>query len=204
MSVICNFGSQRYLRFNFKSKHNTSLTINRFFIVIHISILLISCNLNSKNSTKEIIRFNSATGITSLDPAYARTQENIRAVNQVFSGLVKLNDQLNVVPSIAKKWSISEDANTYTFVLNSGVFFHNHPVFKMHKREVISSDFEYSFKRILDPSTASDGAWIFNGIIDQSQPFNSINDTIFQIKLNKPFAPFLNMLTMAYCYVVPR
>lgn len=204
MSVICNFGSQRYLRFNFKSKHNTSLTINRFFIVIHISILLISCNLNSKNSTKEIIRFNSATGITSLDPAYARTQENIRAVNQVFSGLVKLNDQLNVVPSIAKKWSISEDAKTYTFVLNSGVFFHNHPVFKMQKREVISSDFEYSFKRILDPSTASDGAWIFNGIIDQSQPFNSINDTIFQIKLNKPFAPFLNMLTMAYCYVVPR
>jgi len=196
MSVICNFGSQRYLRFNFKFKHNARLIINRF--------LLISCNLNSKNSTKEIIRFNSATGITSLDPAYARTQENIRAVNQVFSGLVKLNNQLNVVPSIAKKWSISEDAKTYTFVLNSGVFFHNHPVFKMQNREVVSSDFEYSFNRIIDPLTASDGAWIFNDIIDQSQPFTSINDTIFQIKLNKPFAPFLNILTMAYCFVVPR
>ena len=180
------------------------MIINRFFLVIHINILLISCNLNSKKSTKDIIRFNSATGITSLDPAYARTQENIRAVNQVFNGLVQLNDQLNVIPSIAKKWSISKDAKTYTFVLNRGVFFHNHPIFKMQKREVISSDFEYSFKRILDPSTASDGAWIFNDIIDQSQPFTSINDTIFQIKLNKPFAPFLNMLTMAYCFVVPK
>lgn len=166
--------------------------------------MLISCNLNSKKSSKEIIRFNSATGITSLDPAYARTQENIRAVNQLFNGLVQLDEQLNVGPSIAKKWSISEDAKTYTFILNSEVFFHNHPIFKMQKRKVVSSDFEYSFNRILDTTTASDGAWIFNDIIDQSQPFTSINDTIFQIKLNKPFAPFLNMLTMAYCYVVPK
>ena len=71
--------------------------------------MLISCNLNDKNANKKIIKFNSATGITSLDPAFARTQENIRAVNQLFNGLVQLDSQLNVVPSIAKKWSISED-----------------------------------------------------------------------------------------------
>lgn len=169
-----------------------------------MSMMLISCNLNNQNSKKRIIRFNSATGITSLDPAYARTQENIRAVNQLFNGLVQLDSQLNVVPSIAKKWSISEDGKTYNFVINTGVFFHNHPVFKTKKREVTAFDFEYAFSRIINPSIASDGAWIFNDIIDRLQPFKAINDTLFQIKLNKPFAPLLNMLTMAYCYVVPR
>ncbi len=167
-------------------------------------MMLISCNLNNQNSKKQIIRFNSATGITSLDPAYARTQENIRAVNQLFNGLVQLDSQLNVVPSIAKKWSISEDGKTYNFVINTGVFFHNHPIFKTKKREVTAFDFEYAFSRIINPTTASDGAWIFNDIIDRLQPFKAINDTLFQIKLNKPFAPLLNMLTMAYCYVVPR
>ena len=167
-------------------------------------MMLISCNLNNQNSKKQIIRFNSATGITSLDPAYARTQENIRAVNQLFNGLVQLDNQLNVVPSIAKKWSISEDGKTYNFVINTGVFFHNHPVFKTEKREVTAFDFEYAFSRIINPTIASDGAWIFNDIIDRLQPFKAINDTLFQIKLNKPFAPLLNMLTMAYCYVVPR
>ena len=166
--------------------------------------MLISCNLNDKNANKKIIKFNSATGITSLDPAFARTQENIRAVNQLFNGLVQLDSQLNVVPSIAKKWSISDDGKTYNFVINTGVFFHNHPVFKTSKREVTASDFEYSFSRIINPTTASDGAWIFNDIIDKSQPFKALNDTLFQIRLKKPFTPFLNMLTMAYCYVIPR
>ena len=59
-------------------------------------------------------------------------------------------------------------------------------------------------RRIVDPKTASDGAWIFNGIIADNEPFVAINDTTFSIKLNKPFAPLLSMLTMAYCCVVPH
>ena len=166
--------------------------------------MLISCKNGTQNEEKKVIRYNSPTGITSLDPAFARTQENIRTVNQVFNGLLKLDDNLNIIPALAKSYSISEDAKTYTFIVKEGVLFHNDPVFKEKKREVTAHDFVYSFNRIIDPSTASDGAWIFNGIIDKNEPFVAKNDSTLVIKLIKPFNPLLSMLTMAYCYVVPE
>ena len=171
--------------------------MNRFFLVIHIAIVLISCNSDSQNTDKSIIRYNSATGITSLDPAYARTQENIRTVNQLFNGLLQLDSQLNIVPCIAKRWVISPDGKTYTFNIRNDVLFHNHPLFKGVKRKVLASDFTYSFNRVLDPKIASDGAWIFNGIIQDENPFVALDDTTFQINLKKPFTPLLSMLTMA-------
>ena len=178
--------------------------MNRFFLVIHIAIVLISCNTDSQNTDKSIIRYNSATGITSLDPAYARTQENIRSVNQLFNGLLQLDSQLNIVPCIAKYWEISPDGKTYTFNLRNDVLFHNHSLFKGMKRKVLASDFTYSFNRVIDPKIASDGAWIFNGIIRDENPFVALDDTTFQITLKKPFTPLLSMLTMAYTYVVPH
>ncbi len=178
--------------------------MNRFFLVIHISLVLISCNSGSKSDDKEVFRYNSSTGITSLDPAFARTQENIRAVNQLFNGLVQLDNDLFVQPAIAKSWTISDDNKVYTFTLRNDVFFHNSNVFTEGKRTVNASDFVYSFNRIIDPKTASDGAWIFNGIVADNEPFKALNDTTFTIELNKPFTPLESMLTMAYCYVVPR
>lgn len=166
--------------------------------------MLISCNSAPDITKKQILRFNSPTGITSLDPAFSRTQENIRAVNQLFNGLLQLDSNLNIAPAIAKYWSISPDAKTYTFILRDDVLFHNDPVFKGGKRRVKSSDFVYSFHRLIDPKTASDGAWIFNGIMEEQNPFVALNDTTLQINLKKPFTPLLSLLTMAYCYVVPH
>ncbi len=178
--------------------------MNRFLIVIHISLVLISCNSTSKNTNNSVFRYNSSTGITSLDPAFARTQENIRAVNQIFNGLVQLDTALQVAPCIAKSWSISNDGKAYTFQLRNDVLFHNHALFNGVKRKVKASDFVYSFNRIIDSKTASDGAWIFNGLVDEKYPFTAINDSTLKIQLNKPFVPFLGMLTMAYCFVVPQ
>jgi oligopeptide transport system substrate-binding protein len=158
--------------------------------------MLISCKEEDSTRQKNILKFNSQTGITSLDPAYARTQENIRTVNQLFNGLLELDSNLNVVPSIAKSWSISKDAKTYTFIIRKGVLFHNDVIFKGIERTVIAQDFVYSLQRIIDPEVASDGAWIFNGIIADKIPFSAPNDSTFQIRLNKPYTPLLSMLTI--------
>ena len=204
MSVICNLWLHLNKSLKFKSNKINRSIINRFLVVIHITLMLISCKNETQNEQKQIIRFNSPTGITSLDPAFARTQENIRAVNQLFNGLLQLNDNLNIIPAIAKSHTISSDAKTYTFVIKKGILFHNDPVFKNEKREVTAHDFVYSFNRIINPNTASDGAWIFNEIIDRTEPFYAPNDSILEIHLKKPFTPLLRMLTMAYCYVVPQ
>ncbi len=121
----------------------------------------------------------------------------------MFSGLVQLDNQLRPQPAIAKHWKIDSSGKIYTFTLRKGVYFHENRCFTSGAREVTAADFAYSFNRIIDPLTASPGAWIFNDKIDENG-FRAVNDSTFEISLNQPFAPFLGMLAMPYCGVVPK
>jgi oligopeptide transport system substrate-binding protein len=156
---------------------------------------------------KTVFRYNESAGISSLDPAFARNQANIWAVNQIFNGLLQLDDHLTPVPSIAKHWEISDNGLTYTFFLRDDVYFHDSEVFPGGKgRKVVASDFVFSFNRIIDPELASPGAWIFGQILKRgdSYSFDAVNDTTLRIKLLAPFPPFPGLLCMQYCSVVPR
>jgi peptide/nickel transport system substrate-binding protein len=121
---------------------------------------------------------------------------------------LQLDDKLNVIPCIAKSWKISEDGLIYTFTLRDDVYFHDHILFLNSKgRKVRASDFVNSFLRITDKDIASPGAWVFNNV-DRSASSNykgfvDINDTTLKVFLTKPFPPFLGLLTMQYCAVVP-
>lgn len=178
----------------------------RLFYAVFFLFLLVSCKDNRKNKgTGRYFRYNQSSGISSLDPAFAKDQANIWAVNQLFNSLVQLDDQLRSKPCLAKAWTISDDGLNYTFILNTGVFFHDDPCFPGGKgRRLVASDVVYSFRRITDPATASPGAWIFNGRVDSVNPFSAPNDSTFILKLKSPFLPVLGLLSMAYCSVVPR
>jgi len=144
-------------------------------------------------------------GLTSLDPAFARNLNVLWMCNQIFSSLVQIDDSLNIKPSVAKSWEISENGKIYTFHLRNDVFFHDDALFKNGKgRKAVAADFKYSFSRIIDPKTTSSGAWIFNDKVNGKQDFIALNDSTFIIKLNKPFPPFLSMLSAQYCSVVPH
>ncbi len=176
-----------------------TVTVSSIFFFI---ILFLSCS-NKKNAPKDhlVFRYNEHKNIGSLDPAFAKDNADIWAINQLFNGLVQMDDSLIVRPSIAKSWTITEDALTYSFLLNKDVYFHKHKLFgKDSTRQVTAYDFEYSFNRILDPNIASSGQWIFNKI----DSFKAINDSVFDIKLKQPFPAFLGLLTMKYCSVVPK
>lgn len=158
-----------------------------------------------KPSERKMFRYNQSSGISSLDPAFARDQANIWAVNAVFSGLLQLDDKLNVVPGLAKTWDISPDGLTYTFNLRTDVRFHDHELFPEGKgRLFVADDVVYSFSRLMDKATASPGAWIFNGKVDGSQAFAAPNDSTFVLKLKAPFRPMLSILTLQYTFVVPK
>jgi oligopeptide transport system substrate-binding protein len=183
----------------------------RFYSIVCIIciITLFSCTSKKNNDTRKVFRYNESAGITSLDPAFAKDLANIWPDNQLFNGLIQLDDSMNIRPCIAKKWEISQDGLFYTFHLRTDVFFHDHQLFKNGKgRKVTASDFVYSFRRITDEKTASPGAWIFNNIntdtSDNKFDFKSIDDTTLIIALNKPFPPFLSLLSMQYCSVVPK
>ena len=170
---------------------------------ITLSIVIVSCTNRMKDGDdKKVFRYNEAADITSLDPAFARDQANIWAVNQVYNSLLQLDDHLVVKPCIAKSWDVTADAKTYTFHLRQDVYFHDAPCFPGNKgRKVTSRDVLYSLERIRDPQTASPGSWIFN-YVDAEHPFAAPDDSTFIIRLKQPFPPFLGILTMQYCSVV--
>lgn len=167
-----------------------------------------SCQKKFDYSDKMIFRYNESSGIQSLDPAYSSGQSTIWPCNQLYNGLVDLDDSLRIVPCIAKSWEIEEEGKCYRFFLRDDVYFHQTSFFPFEgKRKVTAYDFEYSFNRILSPEVASPGAWIFGNVArdKNGQPqFKAINDTIFEIRLSQVFPPFLGILSMKYCSVVPR
>lgn len=164
--------------------------------------IVVSCS-SKENTTKDLLvfRYNEHKNIGSLDPAFSKDLADIWATHQLFNGLVQMDDQLNVKPCIAKNWTITDSAKTYTFNLRNDVFFHKHKLFGNDStRYVSASDFVYSFNRLRDKSIASPGSWVLNKV----ENFSAINDSVFQIKLKQPFPAFLGLLTMKYCSVVPK
>ena len=154
-------------------------------------IVLFSCgSKNADNENLKIFKYNESAGILTLDPIYAKDLPHIWACNQIFNGLVAFDDEMNVVPAIAKSWNISDDGMTYTFVLRDDVYFHEDECFVKppshlvtesprlllgdsvtrslgdlsKTRKVVAQDFVYSFNRVLDRKLNSSGSWIFSNV----------------------------------------
>jgi ABC-type transport system substrate-binding protein len=170
--------------------------------LIILSCLVFSCiNNSNKYDDSLVFKYNEHKNIGSLDPAFSKDLADIWATNQLFNGLVQMDENLNVLPSIAKSWNISDDALTYVFNLRNDVYFHKHELFGNDSTRVATAyDFEYSLNRLIDRKIASPGSWTLSKV----KSFEAINDSIFQIQLKQPFPAFLGLLTMKYCSVVPK
>ncbi|WP_347065941.1 ABC transporter substrate-binding protein [Flavobacterium sp. WV_118_3] len=164
--------------------------------------LMVSCGKNSTEDKDHLVfRYNESANISSLDPAFSKSQAIIWPCNLIFNGLVQLDDSLHIQPDIAKNWTISSDGKTYTFTLRKDVYFHKSALFgKDSTRTVTATDFEYSLKRLRDEKVASPGGWILQTVAD----IKAKNDSIFEITLQKPFPAFLGLLSMKYASVVPK
>jgi len=180
---------------------------SKFSIFILLIVSFISCtSVNKKDKiTSTVFKYNEMTGITSLDPAAARSFENIWIINQLYNGLLQLDDSLRVEASIAKSWNVSKDGLTYTFNLKNNVYFNENKYLLDGKaRKVIASDFVYSFNRLLDAKVSSATSLLLNLDNSNNNGFEAIDDSTFTIHLLKPFTPFLRILTMKYFSVVPK
>ncbi len=166
--------------------------------------LLAGC-YSKKKEEAGIFHYNEFNGIASLDPAFAKSQSVMWGVHQLYNTLVEMDDSLHLVPSLAKSWEISADRTRFTFHLRTDVYFHDDPVFPGSKGRLLNArDVVYSFSRLIDPKTASPGAWIFNGKVDSLQPFLAINDSTFQLSLIRPYHPILGIISVQYCSIVPK
>ncbi|HTS45953.1 MAG TPA: ABC transporter substrate-binding protein [Puia sp.] len=187
-----------------KIKKHFAFAMIKYIIGLACMICMISCH-HTADSGKKIFRYNEATGIATLDPAFAKNQSIIWAVHQIYNTIVETDKDLNIVPSLAKNWEVSADRLEYIFHLRDDVFFQDNDAFPSGKgRKLVAGDIEYSFKRLLDKNTASSGAWIFNNLVDIENGFKAIDDSTFRLQLIRPFSPILGLLSMQYCSIVPK
>jgi len=143
---------------------------------------------------------------TTLDPALITDVQGGGISAKLFNGLVRFNENLDIVPDVARTWKLSDDQVTYTFHLRQNVRFSNN-------RTITARDFKYSFERVLTPRTKSPRNWVLDRIegagdfiAGKSANVSGIrvkNDHTLVLKLQKPFGPFLSLLAMATAYVVP-
>jgi peptide/nickel transport system substrate-binding protein len=190
---------------DFRIKMNSKTDLGKVLIFFVFGLFLNTACRRVSTPDKKIFRYNEPTGIASLDPAFAKNQSIIWAVHQLYNTLVQTDAHLNIVPSLAKYWDISEDKKTYRFHLRQDVYFHDDDAFPQKKgRRLVASDVVYSLTRLLDKKTASSGAWIFNEKVEGAGSFTAPDDSTFELKLTTPFHPMLGLLSMQYCSIVPH
>jgi len=129
-----------------------------------------------------------------LDPAVTIDQESARVTVNIYETLVAY-DQDTIVPSLAKFWTVSEDGLIWTFTLNENIFFHDGTPLNA---EAIA----FNFNRWMDETSPYHaGNFRYWNIVFGDSPsiiksVQSLSNNIVEIKLNKPYAPFLSTLTM--------
>jgi oligopeptide transport system substrate-binding protein len=185
-----------------------SLFVLIFFILTFSSCKNKETNQDAKDDSKKMVfYYNEKDGISSIDPAEANSLPHIWVCNQLFNGLVQLDDSLNVLPCIAKSWDILENGTKYVFYLRNDVYFHDNPCFPQGKgRKVTAYDFEFSFNRLfITPNSTAASLLTYVDRTEKTnyRPFQAINDSTFVIYLKQPYSVFLNILTMKYFSVIP-
>ena len=143
-----------------------------------------------------------------LDPALTSDTSSAFVVVEVFSGLVTIDPDLNIVPDIAERWEVSNDERTFTFYLRQDVRFHD-------GKPVTAHDFKYSMERALDPRTESTVADLYlndivgasaklRGAADNVSGIRVLDDHSLEITIDAPKPYFLAKLTYPTAFVVDQ
>ncbi|MBI2980313.1 MAG: peptide ABC transporter substrate-binding protein [Chloroflexi bacterium] len=186
-----------------------------FSAILLAALLLLSagCQLGQENAPNPVSTGTTTLNLSgidplTLDPAVSGEATSHQYIVQIFSGLVRLDDNLEPAPDIARDWRVSDDGKTYTFNLRRGVKFHD-------GREVKAADFKYSWERASDPATGSMTAATYLGDIvgvrdvlaGKSKEIRGVRvtaDYTIEVTIDAPKSYFLSKLTYPTAFVVDR
>ena len=163
---------------------------------------LVGCETEKE---KQSLNLALSADIRGFDPALATDVRTGKLISLVYDNLVSFGDSVEIIPGLAKEWSVSSDGKKYSFTIRSNAFFHD-------GSPITSKDVVFSFERIINPKTLSPQRWIFNNV-DGVNEFLSgktsnisgllvKNDSLLIIKLIKPFSPFIQFLAMPSASIV--
>ncbi|WP_163144688.1 peptide ABC transporter substrate-binding protein [Bacillus sp. 22-7] len=152
-----------------------------------------------EESAEKVLYLNNGQEPTSFDPPIGFDSVSWSALNNLMEGLTRLGQNHEPEAAIAEKWDVSEDGKTYTFHIREGAKWSNGD-------PVTAGDFEFAWKRLLNPDTGSSAAFL-GYFIEGGEAYNNgegsaddvkvkaVDDKKFEVTLVSPQAYFLSVIT---------
>ena len=173
-------------------------------IVVVLSMLMVVLSGCTTTTTEKVLNWNIGADPKTLDPTLNGASDGGDVINQTFEALVR-EQSGKIIPGIAKSWETSEDGLTVTFHLRKSKW--------SDGSALTAHDFEYGFKRGINPATASEYAWIWeytnvvgaaaateSGDLD-SVGIHATDDNTLVINLISPTDYFVSL--MAFYHFMP-
>ncbi|WP_158240755.1 peptide ABC transporter substrate-binding protein [Telmatospirillum siberiense] len=130
------------------------MPMKRAVLAMGVILAFLSVGSSSYAGGEVVLRRGNAAEPESLDPARSDTVNAGRIQDDLFEGLVVLDPEDRPLPGAAESWTVSADGLTYSFTLRAGLSWSD-------GSPLTAEDFVYSFRRVVDPATASSYAYIF-------------------------------------------
>ncbi|GAB6449969.1 peptide ABC transporter substrate-binding protein [Bacillus luti] len=186
------------------------------FLVLTASVVLVACggkdtdtavskedSKKVKLADKQVIKLLETSEIPSMDSSLATDSVSLMVMNNAMEGLYRLDKKNKPIPGIAKSVDISDDKLTYTFHLRDAKWSNGEPI--------KAQDFEYSWKRGINPDTAAQYAFIMYDVknaekINKKQEsadklgVHAKDDKTLVVELERPTDAFLSKMAFATFY----
>ncbi|MDT2047367.1 oligopeptide ABC transporter substrate-binding protein [Priestia aryabhattai] len=153
---------------------------------------------SSKKEDGKVLYMNNGAEPTSFDPPIGFDSYSWQMLNNLMEGLTRLGQEHEPEAAIAEKWDVSQDGKVYTFHIREDAKWSNGD-------DVTAGDFEFAWKRLLNPETGSPAAFL-GYFIEGGEEFNTgkgkaedvkvkaVDDKTFEVTLNSPQAYFLSVI----------
>lgn len=150
-------------------------------LTMTLTVILSGCGGGNADADGNTLVYGSSD-YTAINPAlYEHGEINLL----LFAGLTAHDEDNNVVPGLAEKWTFDESTDTYKFTLRDGLTFHD-------GEPLTAKDVKFTIEAIQNPDNGSENASNFEDV----KSVKVIDDTHVDIQLEAPNVAMLDYLTM--------
>ncbi len=176
-------------------------------LLLLVSILsLTACTKARSRFEPGVLRVNLGTEPPGLDWHTATDSTSFDVVSNLMVGLTQYTNDLTCAPSCAKSWEVLDDGKRYLFHIRDDLRWTD-------GKPVTAYDFEYAWKRLLNPATAAQYAFFLYDVVN-ARDYNTgklknadllgikaVDAHTFEVRLSKPAAYFIYLT--AFCVSFP-
>ncbi|PTX64291.1 oligopeptide transport system substrate-binding protein [Melghirimyces profundicolus] len=153
---------------------------------------------------EQVLRLTTEAEPPNLDSAEAIDGNSFNVLNNVMEGLMRLDQDNKPQPAMAEDFEVSDDKKTYTFQIREGARWSD-------GKPVTAQDFEYAWKRALDPEKKLESAYILFPLENARAYYSgqlpvtavgvkALDDRTLRVRLDEPVPYFLSLTASAAYY----